>query len=1312
MWDPGPFSSDLLLAGDGGEFLCWPLVVAFASTTCFLVLHRLGVALWVVLTPIVPVDRAVWWRPAAPLCLVDHAPGGPLSDSVDAAPGGLQRPPRRRVLRWLWRRLCSSAVAFEAAWVGSRRRRWSKRSASRRAMVLAVGFVNRHGVRVPASVLTSSFDFENQRMAGGGGSDFLDGLQQFCLNFRQETDNIDSATSRQLKAVEDLVGRARRQPGFDFLDGLQKFIDKERANAGDSAAGAPTWSSGWDDRWDDPSWRDWSAWEEEDGPGLSYQRPADWPTLAPAKPPARQQAQRRVVAKPSSWQSVAWRPRLADWKSDKASSVNFVQGQLELSLALDKAPDVPLLVLAQGVDDFSECVGIAEGEPKAMITILLTADHHWPEEDAAHKPVTSRIPGSFQRSLQVRTCFCKSFASGSPALVTKQQVATASIAAYKASAGARRREGWVLRLVCPWKFHGSAQDWKKVVSNPGRAARDWATCAINSHKDLGDTFKFELLDGDKSSAQLRGLMRVAKEEAAASLLKASGQADDLGRRWFVEPVHGELQAVHQGVLWHDWQPEESWLDYLKRAVRLSNQGVVLGRVQLGSRVPKDDKRLADKVSTWRACRCPRHWSGEMVCDLFASLGFRQADVFQKCNRGPEVDWVIRAIAPNANDLFQPSVKDGDGALTEIAIVREARRRQHRGSAVDLKREQNVTYRHVPKDKPSQLRDKRVVLTQPAVDPDGDATMQSPPGTEEQEAKRSRKAPESSAGKAAKASPWFPEGAQRVKNDGRGDCLFHALADGLKEHAPEQQASARSVRAFLHAWMSKHKDEYAALWDGVKAGAANKDAAPDWKGGFEDYLNDIRIAGTYGCYLELAAAAHACKRDILVLDANGQVTVFSHGGKEKELCLFYDPKVPHYEYLTGPVQDELRFWGSPHRASRGCGGGSLKLADFASSASSLRLSAFASAPASRKRTRESDSQPPPPKRKPGSAASDRLSLRDFASAAPSAEPRGHAGASPSWTPNAAELRHLRAPGAATASSGLAASASEVRCNPDQDLAGCLQETDPASAGKPEPSRRWPKSKYEVEGGFRFECELCPFVSEHDSRHRATIAAARHYRRAHPDRPRRKFTPRAARPPLVKAGDFPGKLSWSCPLCAKGWLLKDVDGCPNTLLVKWRAEHRLELHPRVTAASWRKALSRQRQTPQFRTARRVDMLNKSIAVPNRVSDMKKAGFDLFTWPRLVPHTASKTKGAKRLQMLRAWKCAKCQATFREKRGANEHRCGGPRCIPVATAKQRLAKLKAARRWADAHPDLHGLAAEDLHATFDAALQILEAEPGLRK
>ena len=224
MWDPGPGSFRDFLAGDGGDFLCWPLVVAFASSSCFLVLHRLGVALWVVLTPIVSLDLVIR-RTAAPLGMEDRAPDSLHSDSVGAGAGGFQCPSRRRLLRWLWRRLRSEAVAFEAAWVGSRRRSWSrrfahelwkKRTASCCARVLAVFFVNRHGVRASAATRSRPSFSGGRRMAGGGSSDFLDGLQQFCRNFRQEAADLDNATSRQVKAVEDLVGRARRQPGFDF----------------------------------------------------------------------------------------------------------------------------------------------------------------------------------------------------------------------------------------------------------------------------------------------------------------------------------------------------------------------------------------------------------------------------------------------------------------------------------------------------------------------------------------------------------------------------------------------------------------------------------------------------------------------------------------------------------------------------------------------------------------------------------------------------------------------------------------------------------------------------------------------------------------------------------------------------------------------------------------------------------------------------------------------------------------------------------------------------------------------------------------
>ena len=70
--------------------------------------------------------------------------------------------------------------------------------------------------------------------------------------------------------------------------------------------------------------------------------------------------------------------------------------------------------------------------------------------------------------------------------------------------------------------------------------------------------------------------------------------------------------------------------------------------------------------------------------------------------------------------------------------------------------------------------------------------------------------------------------------------------------------------------------------------------------------------------------------------------------------------------------------------------------------------------------------------------------------------------------------------------------------------------------------------------------------------------------------------------------------------------------------------------------------------------------SAGVPNRIQDMQIAGFLMFTWPCLALHKASRNKGAKRLQMIRAWRCATCHAALQEKRWAAVHRCGGPRVI----------------------------------------------------
>ena len=962
----------------------------------------------------------------------------------------------------------------------------------------------------------------------------------------------------------------------------------------------------------------------------------------------------------------------------------MVHGAVAFSAALDDHKDDAFLVVAEDAEDFMQCAGMAEGERNAMVTLLLPASEAWPED--VDKPDTWRVPGHLQRSLQVRLCFARTFNEGSPTLTTRKEVSAASISSYKPAApsSTKGRSGWVVRLLCPWNYHaGGSADWLRTQAHPGAAARAWALSFETKGVNLGDTFKFELRDGHLRHAQLRGLMRVHSAEAAMNLLKASGSLDQAGRRWFVEPVHGDLPLLPQGVLWMDWQQGEHWQDFASRVARLAEHGVVVGRSQLGTRVALSDRRLRDKASTWRVSKTPNGWTGDMVCDVLTSLGFRDCEVAQKCWKGPTTDWLARGVPPSAAELFQPSIKDGAGQLVELVVVKESKRRKTASSSQGLRGETSVSFKSLI-DVGKRAEKRHSEAPPDNAGPQDDVVMDS------DDAKKFKTDPE--AAKAKKKKPWYPEGAKRVANAGRGDCLFLAVADALAVLDPAKKASGRSVRAFLAAWFEKHYDEYNDLWDGIKAGAASKEASSGWTGEFRDYIADIKMSGIFGSYLELAAIAHSCQRDVLVLDEDGKVTSFSHGGKGKAICLFFQRSIQHYEFLSGDVQGELQFWASPHSGARNVGGGSLCLEDFASEASpSLRLSQFASVNGSG--AAGSSAKPPAPS--PG------LDLADFASKATSARaPR---------LPSAAELRTLRSTRTrATKRSATAPGLSAPPAHPEQDLDGCLEDVEPV----PEPQRPKSRSKFAVDGGFRFECHLCPFASEHQSRHRATVAARLHYARVHPDRPNKRLhTPRAERPPLVAEEDASAPLRWTCPYCHKGWRSEDVEGCKNKLLIKWRAEHRDECHPRVSKANSRRALARARMGSSFRKRRRVAMLNLYTAVPARIQQPHDAGFRLFTWPKLRKPQATSHKEANRLQMLRAWRCAACHLVTRDKRVTTTHQCDSDKPLSSRRVGQRLTQLKAAQKWAEAHPDLHGVDLAQLRDTFQAARTVLEADPSLR-
>ena len=850
----------------------------------------------------------------------------------------------------------------------------------------------------------------------GGGSGFLDGLQGFLANYKQSAEQRDESEERLISGVEKLIARARRQPGFDFLQGLQSFIDKERASQ--RTVHYRSWPGDQqhaDHQSQDSSWNRWQAHGKTRGERSlgAHSAPSRWD--------ARRANRRRDSDAKDDWHQVQWRPRQADWESSQTQEVHIICGKVEFSKALDDFKDEAFVVLAKDYDDYEACSALAQGERNPMVTLLFPTGQHWPEEVPKPKPL--RVPGTLQRAIQVRTCLATSFVEGSPSLQSVKQVQAPSVKVFRPSpkdaTGPARRQGWVVRLICPWAYQNiSAEDWKRMTAQPGSAARAWAGQHEATMTQLGDTFGFELRDGHSRYAQLRGLLRVHSADAAIKLIRASGKSCGSGKRWFVEPLYGELPGLEQGVLWHNWEDREDWQAFANRVARLSEHGVVLGRSQLGSRVARGDPRLKDKPSTWRASKVPREWHGDMVVEVFESVGFRQAEVHQRLSRNRTTDWIVR--------LFQPSLQDATGAVHAIDLIKEVRRRHHSTNSRALPGEMAISFR----TESSVRREKRSMPETPQTDAAGDQDMDAKAKEEEEQAKRAKttaqdaKAPARPQAPKAKG-PWLPDGG-RIPNAGKGACMMLAVADALKRYAPEEKASGRSVRAFVATWYQRHMEEYAAIWDGLKPGAKDKEASGDWKGSFEDYVAGIKLCGTWCCYLELTALAHALKRDFYVLNSKGEVKGFCHCGQRRPICLYYDEQVGHYEWIEGDVEDELKFWATPHEGKRLVGGGRSTTSH---ASSSLRLADFASAASSRPRSsRRNVIKPPFAKVRPSETMSrssvrlrdfafperpgtserqdESLRLRDFAS--PPATLAGDAASrAGTWAPSSAEVRHLAA-----------------------------------------------------------------------------------------------------------------------------------------------------------------------------------------------------------------------------------------------------------------------------------------------------------------
>ena len=465
-------------------------------------------------------------------------------------------------------------------------------------------------------------------------------------------------------------------------------------------------------------------------------------------------------------------------------------------------------------------------------------------------------------------------------------------------------------------------------------------CLIGDCRKIGDSFHFEI----RNQRDIRGMFRIHDQDTALALLKASGtRHSEDGQRWFVEAV-SETTGLPPSVLWIDAIEGESWDVYACRVRRMSSAGVIAGRYQLGIRADSQDSRLETRASVWRIDNVPKSWQFDAVDELLEKLGFSQVEVIAKESRKHFTSWLLRAKHDGPDVVMQPMVSVHDCPdILELAITKEARRRQVNPKAVKLKQEKRIVF---PLAQSPQPPPKRTVQS-----PAPTTALQLEQEDSEMEADSVKRPKLLGAEPKAAAKPdhnsnrdygrWMLREGTRQYNPGTGDCLFYAVQQALQVLEPTKSRTARQVRAFTAAFTERHKAEYAALWDGRAPGSNSPDDEQAWEGSFDDYLAGIRLNGCWATYLECFALAAGLQRDIVMLTETGEVWHFPHEGHDPAVCLYFDTAIGHYEYLAGPVEKELRSWAKRHEgpsAPKAAGGGGS-----ANRPASIRLSLFASTP---------------------------------------------------------------------------------------------------------------------------------------------------------------------------------------------------------------------------------------------------------------------------------------------------------------------------------------------------------------------------------
>ena len=95
---------------------------------------------------------------------------------------------------------------------------------------------------------------------------------------------------------------------------------------------------------------------------------------------------------------------------------------------------------------------------------------------------------------------------------------------------------------------------------------------------------------------------------------------------------------------------------------------------------------------------------------------------------------------------------------------------------------------------------------------------------------------------------IPKGMSLVNNPGGGNCLFHAMATGLKDAHISTHSTATMLRAKAVTHLRKYMERYRTWWDGHMPDDSQAPAAAT----FEDYVSAVEKPGNNAGYLVVGA----------------------------------------------------------------------------------------------------------------------------------------------------------------------------------------------------------------------------------------------------------------------------------------------------------------------------------------------------------------------------------------------------------------------------------------------------------------------------